>query len=141
MPEGSWGPQERLVVIGNGMAGMRAVEELLARAPGRYAVTVFGAEPQVNYNRIMLSPVLSGEKKFEDIIVHDDAWYERHRVDLCRGETVVAIDRAAKTIRTDSGNSISCGFSPGRSMNSQRCRPPGATMRGDGRSGSQVNST
>ncbi len=54
--------REHLVVIGNGMAGCRAVEELLARDPARYRVTIFGAEPRVNYNRIMLSPVLAGEK-------------------------------------------------------------------------------
>ena len=52
---------EKLVVIGNGMAGCRAVEELLARDPDRYAITIFGADPRVNYNRIMLSPVLAGE--------------------------------------------------------------------------------
>ena len=56
-----------LVVIGNGMAGCRAVEELLARDAGRYRVTIFGAEPRVNYNRIMLSPVLAGEKSFDGL--------------------------------------------------------------------------
>ena len=59
--------REHLVVVGNGMAGCRAVEELLARDAGRYRVTIFGAEPYVNYNRIMLSPVLAGEKTFEQI--------------------------------------------------------------------------
>lgn len=57
--------REHLVVIGNGMAGCRAVEELLARDADRYRVTIFGAEPRVNYNRIMLSPVLAGEKSFD----------------------------------------------------------------------------
>ena len=61
---------EKLIVIGNGMAGCRAVEELLARAPGKYDVEIFGAEPQVNYNRIMLSPVLAGEKRFDEIIIN-----------------------------------------------------------------------
>jgi nitrite reductase (NADH) large subunit len=56
---------EKLVVIGNGMAGCRAVEELLARDPARYSITILGAEPRVNYNRIMLSPVLAGEKSFD----------------------------------------------------------------------------
>jgi nitrite reductase (NADH) large subunit len=56
--------RERLVVIGNGMAGCRAVEEILKRDPGRYDITMFGAEPRPNYNRIMLSPVLAGEKQF-----------------------------------------------------------------------------
>ena len=63
--------REHLVVIGNGMAGCRAVEELLARDPARYRVTIFGAEPRVNYNRIMLSPVLAGEKCFDDIVIND----------------------------------------------------------------------
>ena len=58
--------RERLVVIGNGMAGCRAVEEILSRDASRYAITIFGAEPPVNYDRIMLSPVLAGDKSFED---------------------------------------------------------------------------
>ena len=66
-------PRERLVVIGNGMAGCRAVEEILARDPERYAITIFGAEPRVNYNRIMLSPVLAGEKTFDEIVIREDA--------------------------------------------------------------------
>jgi nitrite reductase (NADH) large subunit len=95
--------RQKLVVLGNGMAAGRVLEELFDRAPGRYDVTIFGAEPRVNYDRIMLSPVLAGEKKFDDIIVHDDAWYATHHVDLRRGETVVAIDRAAREVRTLSG--------------------------------------
>jgi nitrite reductase (NADH) large subunit len=95
--------RQKLVVLGNGMAAGRVLEELFARAPERYDVTVFGAEPRVNYDRIMLSPVLAGEKDFDDIIVHDDAWYARHNVDLRKGETVVAIDRAAQNVRTQSG--------------------------------------
>src|SRR5579875_2726386 len=63
-------PRPHLVVIGNGMAGCRAVEELLARDAGRYRVTIFGAEPHVNYNRIMLSPVLAGEKTFDEIVIN-----------------------------------------------------------------------
>jgi nitrite reductase (NADH) large subunit len=85
------------------MAAGRVLEELFARAPDRYDVTIFGAEPRVNYDRIMLSPVLAGEKEFDDIITHDDAWYARHNVDLRKGEIVVAIDRAARNIKTHSG--------------------------------------
>src|SRR5262245_53807518 len=96
-------PKRKLVVVGNGMAAGRVLDELFARAPDRYDVTVFGAEPRVNYDRIMLSPVLAGEKAFGDIIVHDDAWYARHHVDLRKGETVVAIDRAARSVQTSSG--------------------------------------
>ncbi|MGP8123253.1 MAG: nitrite reductase large subunit NirB [Xanthobacteraceae bacterium] len=99
-------PGRKLVVLGNGMAAGRVLDELFARAPDRFDVTVFGAEPRVNYDRIMLSPVLSGEKQFDDIIIHDDAWYARHKVDLRRGQTVVAIDRIWRTVRTDAGDVV-----------------------------------
>ena len=66
--------REHLVVIGTGMAGCRAVEELLARDAARYRVTIFGAEPRVNYNRIMLSPVLAGEKSFAEIVINGQEW-------------------------------------------------------------------
>lgn len=95
--------REHLVVIGNGMAGCRAVEELLARDPARYRVTIFGAEPRVNYNRIMLSPVLAGEKCFDDIVINDAAWYTDNGIALVAGDPVAAIDRAAKTVTTRSG--------------------------------------
>ena len=65
-----------LIVIGNGMAGCRAVEEILARDADGYRITIFGAEPRVNYNRIMLSPLLAGEKSFDDIVINDQAWYD-----------------------------------------------------------------
>jgi nitrite reductase (NADH) large subunit len=95
--------REHLVVIGNGMAGCRAVEELLARDPTRYRVTIFGAEPRVNYNRIMLSPVLAGEKSFDDIVINDAGWYAANGIALIAGDPVVAIDRAAKTVTTRGG--------------------------------------
>lgn len=94
---------QRLVVIGNGMASGRALEHLFEAAPGRYQVTVFSAEPRVNYNRIMLSPVLSGEKTFEEIVTHPEDWYETHGVTLIRGKTVTAIDRERKTVETADG--------------------------------------
>ncbi len=97
------GRRERLVVIGNGMAGMRAVEELLKRNPVRYDITVFGAEPHVNYDRIMLSSVLAGEKDLGDIIINPLAWYGENGIRLFAGDPVVAIDRAAKTVRSESG--------------------------------------
>src|ERR1041384_3404105 len=95
--------RRKLVVLGNGMAAGRTREELFERAGDRYHVTLFGAEPRVNYDRIMLSPVLAGDKAFDDIIVHDDAWYARHGVNLRKGEPVVAIDRDAQTVRTQAG--------------------------------------
>ena len=88
--------REHLVVIGNGMAGCRAVEEIIARYPTRYRFTIFGAEPRVNYNRIMLSPVLAGEKAFDDIVINGADWYAEHGIALIAGDPVVGIDRAAK---------------------------------------------
>lgn len=93
----------RLVVVGNGMVGMRTVEELLRRAPGRYDITVFGAEPHPNYNRILLSSVLAGEKTFDDIVSHPWSWYEERGVTLVTGDPVVSLDPAAKAVRTQSG--------------------------------------
>ena len=95
--------REHLVVIGNGMAGCRAVEELIARDPNRYRVTIFGAEPRVNYNRIMLSPVLAGEKCFDDIVINDAGWYADNGIALIAGDPVAHIDRDTKTVTTRSG--------------------------------------
>ncbi len=95
--------RRRLVVVGNGMAGMRTVEELLELAPEGYDITVLGAEPRVNYNRILLSPVLAGEKRVEEIILHPPEWYAAHRVTLHVGDPVVAIDRRRRLVRSRSG--------------------------------------
>ena len=95
--------KERLVVIGNGMAGIRAVEELLKLAPDKYTITVFGAEPLVNYNRILLSPVLAGEKKFEEIVLNDDNWYRDNGITLHKGREVVTIDRRRHTVTASDG--------------------------------------
>ncbi|WP_062114523.1 nitrite reductase large subunit NirB [Aureimonas sp. AU40] len=94
---------QKLVVVGNGMAPGRMLEHLFEAAPGAYEVTIFNAEPRVNYDRIMLSPVLSGEKQFEDIVIHGDGWYIQHGVTLYKGHRIVAIDRAAKTVTSDHG--------------------------------------
>ena len=96
-------PRPHLVVVGNGMAGCRAVEEILARDPGTFRITIFGAEPRVNYNRIMLSPVLAGEKTFEDIIINGPEWYAENDIALISGDPVVSIDRAGKSVTARSG--------------------------------------
>lgn len=93
--------RQRLLVIGNGMAGMQMVESLLQRAPLRYAITVIGREPHGNYNRVLLSPVLAGEKSFGETLIHDRDWYQRHGVTLLTGETVQQVDLAARTVQTD----------------------------------------
>src|SRR5690606_21795723 len=94
---------EKLVVIGNGMAGCRAVEEILARDPRRYAITIFGAEPRVNYNRIMLSPVLAGEKSFEEIVLNTAEWYAENGIELVSGDPVDHISSDMQTVTTRSG--------------------------------------
>ncbi len=95
--------RQKLVVVGNGMAGCRAVEEILKRDPERYEIAIFGAEPRVNYNRIMLSPVLAGEKTFEDIVINDEAWYADNGITLHAGRAVTAIDPSAKVVRAEGG--------------------------------------
>lgn len=96
-------PRRRLVLVGNGMAGMRVVEELLRIAPDRYDITVFGAEPHGNYNRILLSPVLAGEKTVADIMIHPQEWYERNGITLHTGDAILAIDRKRRRVRSKSG--------------------------------------
>ncbi|MFC5476831.1 NAD(P)/FAD-dependent oxidoreductase [Massilia suwonensis] len=93
----------RLVLIGNGMAGMRTVEELLKLAPELYDITVFGAEPHGNYNRVLLSPLLAGDKQVEDIMLHPRAWYAEHGITLHAGDPVVRIDRKRRVVVARSG--------------------------------------
>ena len=95
---------KKLVVIGAGMASGRALEQLFDAAPSEYDVTLFNAEPRGNYDRIMLSPVLAGDKTYEDIVIHDSAWYEEKGVTCRFGEKVVAIDRDAKTVTAANGD-------------------------------------
>jgi nitrite reductase (NADH) large subunit len=95
--------RDKLVIIGNGMAPGRMLEHLLERAPERYEVTIFNAEPRVNYDRIMLSPVLSGEKDYEQIIIHGDGWYIKHGITLYKGHKITKIDRTAKTVTSEHG--------------------------------------
>ncbi|MEW8649386.1 MAG: FAD-dependent oxidoreductase, partial [Candidatus Thiodiazotropha sp.] len=98
--------KERLVLIGNGMAGIRTLEELLKLAPEHYAITVFGAEPHPNYNRIMLSPVLAGEKSVSDIILNERDWYAENGITLKTGDAVTTIDRVGRRVISESGAAI-----------------------------------
>ena len=93
--------KQKLVIVGNGMAPGRALDLLFETAPEAYEVTIFNAEPRVNYDRIMLSPVLSGEKSFEEIVIHGDGWYIKHGVTLYKGAKVTGIDRAAKSVTAE----------------------------------------
>jgi nitrite reductase (NADH) large subunit len=90
--------RQKLVMIGNGMAGVRSLEELLKLTPEMYDITVFGAEPHPNYNRILLSPVLAGEQQLEDIVLNDWAWYETNGITLNAGWTVTEIDRRQRLV-------------------------------------------
>ena len=96
----------KLVVIGNGMAGMKVVEDLLQIAPNAYEVTVFGAEPHPNYNRILLSPVLAGEKTVQDIVLNPFEWYREKGVTLHVDDPVVSIDRRRRVVVAKSGKVV-----------------------------------
>ncbi|MBP6901126.1 MAG: NAD(P)/FAD-dependent oxidoreductase [Burkholderiaceae bacterium] len=102
----------RLVMVGNGMAGVRTLEELLKIAPGRYQITVFGAEPHPNYNRILLSPVLAGEQTLEQIVLNPLDWYRQQGITLHTGSTVTTIDRRRRTVTasTADGGTLSVPY-------------------------------
>lgn len=95
--------KEKLVLIGNGMAGMRTVDELLKLSPNKFDITVFGAEPHGNYNRIMLSPVLAGDKQLNEIIINDLQWYQDNKITLYTGKTITEIDRINQQVIADDG--------------------------------------
>jgi nitrite reductase (NADH) large subunit len=90
--------KSKLVVVGNGMAGIRAVEELLKLAPDKYDITVFGAEPHPNYNRILLSPVLAGEQTLDEIVLNTYEWYAENHITLKAGVGVTEINRVKRVV-------------------------------------------
>jgi len=98
--------KEKLVLVGNGMAGVRTLEELLKIDAGKYDITVFGAEPHPNYNRIMLSPVLAGDKTINDIILNSVEWYADNNITLHSGDQVTRIDRINNKVVTESGQEV-----------------------------------
>ena len=104
--------RRKLVVVGNGMAGMHAVEELLALAPEMYDITVFGAEPYGNYNRILLSPVLAAEKTVDEIMLNSPEWYAEHGIALRAGQEVVKIDRVRRRVVVADGSAMLTPSSP-----------------------------
>ncbi len=95
--------KQKLVMVGNGMAGVKTVEEILKYAPDAFEITVFGAEPHGNYNRILLSPVLAGEMTLSDIMLNDLAWYADNGITLHAGRKVVQVDRVRRIVRADDG--------------------------------------
>ena len=96
----------KLVLVGNGLAGMRCLEDLLDMAPDRYDITVIGEEPWGNYNRIMLSPVLSGEKSFTEIMLHSADWYAEKGIRFIAGDAASSIDRSRKQVHTQKGEVV-----------------------------------
>ena len=94
--------REELVVVGNGMAGMACLEQILRHSP-RYRVTVFGDETHVNYNRIQLSSVLAGEKEADEIVLNSLEWYREHHIDLRLGVRITGVDAVNRTVTGDDG--------------------------------------
>ncbi len=91
--------KSKLVMVGNGMAGVRTLEELLKVAPDLYDITVFGAEPHPNYNRILLSPVLAGEQTLDKIVLNSWDWYREKHITLHAGQKVTQVDRVKRIVR------------------------------------------
>lgn len=99
--------KERLVVIGNGMAGVACVEEILKLDPSRYEITIFGKEKHPNYNRVLLSSVLTGEKKLEDIVLNDFDWYEENQIKLVTGQKITGLKRGLRVAICEDGAEVS----------------------------------
>ncbi len=104
--------KSKLVMVGNGMAGVRTLEELLKIAPDLYEITVFGAEPHPNYNRILLSPVLAGEQTLEQIVLNDWSWYEDNHITLHAGFSVTQVDRTRRMVHATNaaGETVSVAY-------------------------------
>ncbi len=94
---------KKLVVVGNGMAGVACVEQILKHAP-KFEITIFGDETHVNYNRILLSSVLAGEKSLDDITLNDLDWYQKNNIALKLGLRIVDVDPDSKTITAEDGS-------------------------------------
>jgi len=95
--------RKKLVLIGNGMAGARTLQEILRLDPEKYRICVFGAEPWGNYNRILLSPVLAGEKTIDEIMINPESWYRERGIELLSGRTVTGMDRNRRCVIADDG--------------------------------------
>lgn len=93
----------KLVLVGNGMAGIRCLEEILALAPNAFEVTVIGKEPAPNYNRIQLSKVLQGGASLQDIILNDWSWYAERGIRVLSGQSVVRVRADERSVETDRG--------------------------------------
>lgn len=104
-----WGGRmhkEKIVLVGNGMAGVRCIEEIIKNEPERFSITIFGSEKHVNYNRILLSSVIQGETPIKDIFIHPFEWYQHNNIQLFTGETVVHIDTNIQMVSTDKARKV-----------------------------------
>jgi nitrite reductase (NADH) large subunit len=116
--------KSKLVMVGNGMAGVRTIEELLKVAPDLYDITVFGAEPHPNYNRILLSPVLAGEQTLDEIVLNSWDWYKDNHITLHAGKKVVEVDRVKRIVKADDGKGGSMEVEYGRLLLSPGAKAP-----------------
>ncbi|MFB5284228.1 nitrite reductase large subunit NirB [Peribacillus sp. Hz7] len=98
--------KQKIVLIGNGMAGVRCIEEMLKIQPNHFEITIFGSEPHPNYNRILLSKVLQGDTTIDDITLNDWNWYEENGIQLYTGETVTHIDTAKQVVYSDKNREV-----------------------------------
>ncbi|BBP89977.1 hypothetical protein BsIDN1_35950 [Bacillus safensis] len=93
--------------IGNGMASMKCIEEIIQKQPEHYAITVIGKEKHSAYNRIKLSPILQKSESLAQIELKDKEWYTAHDITLYKGESVIHIDTNRKCVMTDARREIS----------------------------------
>lgn len=108
--------KQKLVMIGNGMAGIRTIEEIINRDANRYDITVIGKEPYPNYNRIMLSNILQNKMTVEETIMNSYDWYAENRITLINDDPVVKVNREAQSVMTQSGKEVNydiCIFATG----------------------------
>ena len=98
--------RRRLVIVGNGMAGLRCLEEILARAPGQFEITVVGAEVVAAYNRVLLSALLAGEVAAVDVLLRPERWYAAQQIDLITGQVAEVLDSAVRCVRLQNGRAI-----------------------------------
>lgn len=98
--------RQRLVVVGNGMVGLRFLEEIVGAAPGRFDITAIGAEPRAAYNRVLLSPLLAGEITSDDVAMRPQAWYGENGIGLRLGRAAIGLDMAGRSVRLDGGESV-----------------------------------
>ena len=98
--------KQKLVIVGNGMAGVRCVEEILKHDPNMYSISIIGSESHGNYNRILLSTVLQGDTSFEDITINERDWYSEHGIELYIGETAIDIDKQRNILITDKNREV-----------------------------------